>query len=193
MKVERVSYDVPTPSAVRGILEAIYWKPAIRWIVDKVTVLNEIRFENIRRNEVNGKIVPMRKLDYGAAEDRARTQRASLVLRDVRYIVNAHFDLTSKATKDDTPGKHLDIFNRRLSRGQCFHQPSLGCREFVAEFKERGSENEVVHDTLRGERDLGWMLYDIDFMNNMEALFFRPKMVDGVIEIKAPKSIDEHS
>nr|WP_273687733.1 type I-C CRISPR-associated protein Cas5c [Ketogulonicigenium vulgare] len=143
LKVERASYDVITPSAARGILEAIHWKPAIRWIVDRIHVLEPIRFQSIRRNEVGHK-APAGKIraamnrgdlaDLQILVDQDRQQRASNVLVAHAYVIEAHFDLTAKAGPDDTVGKHLDIFNRRAAKGQCFNQPSLGTREFVAHF-----------------------------------------------------------
>jgi CRISPR-associated protein Cas5d len=144
MKVERVSYDVMTPSAARGILEAIHWKPAIRWVIDRIHVLKPIRFQSIRRNEVGSK-APTGKIktamNRGSLEglhllvDEDRQQRASTVLTDVSYVIEAHFDLIKKADSDENEGKHLDIFNRRAARGQCFHQPCLGTREFAAKFE----------------------------------------------------------
>jgi CRISPR-associated protein Cas5d len=194
MKVERVSYDVITPSAARGILEAIHWKPAIRWVVDSIQVLKPIRFESIRRNEVGGKLSAA---SVGKAIKAARTealvsyveedrqQRATTLLRDVAYVIGAHFELTDKAGAEDNIGKHLDIFNRRARRGQCFQAPCLGTREFPASFEllEDGSEPPVPDESLRGERDLGWMLHDIDFANDMTAHFFRARMVDGLIAV----------
>lgn len=190
MKVERVSYDVMTPSAARGILEAIYWKPAIRWVIDRIHVLNEIRFENIRRNEVGSKIPEKTVLQamqgkpvaLGLDVTEDRQQRATLLLRDVAYVIEAHFELTERAGEEDTPSKHYNMFLRRARKGQCFHRPYLGCREFPAHFEllEDGVPIESVH---RGERDLGWMLLDIDFADNMTPRFFRAVMRDGVIEV----------
>ena len=133
MKVERVSYDVMTPSAARGILEAIHWKPAIRWVIDKIHVLKPIRFQSIRRNEVGSKVAGRKDQDGDEPRqprglhllvDEDRQQRASTVLADVAYVIEAHFELTDKAGPDDNEGKHLDMFNRRAARGQCFHQPA---------------------------------------------------------------------
>ena len=143
MKVERVSYDVITPSAARGILEAIHWKPAIRWVIDRVHVLSPIRFQSIRRNEVGSKApagTVKRAMIRGDLDglrlvvDEDRQQRASTVLVRPDYVIEAHFDLTERAGPEENPAKHLDLFNRRASRGQCFHQPCLGTREFAAEF-----------------------------------------------------------
>lgn len=194
MKVERVSYDVITPSAARGILSAIHWKPAIAWRIDRIRVLKPIRFESIRRNEVGGKISPASvtkaikaKSTAGLANyvDEDRQQRAATILRDVAYVIEAHFDLTAQAGADDSVGKHLDIFNRRARKGQCFQMPCMGVREFPADFTllEDGEPAPDAHDSLRGERDLGWMLHDIDFERNMTPRFFRAQMVDGVIEV----------
>lgn len=190
MKVERVSYDVMTPSAARGILEAIYWKPAICWKIDRIHVLNPIRFDNIRRNEVLGKIPAGNvksalkggevSLYQDATED--RVQRASLVLRDVCYCIEAHFELTDKAGSEDTVEKHYNIALRRLRKGQCFHHPYFGCREFPVQFE--CIEGEIPVSCYRGNQDLGVMLYDIDFADEMKAIFFRASMIDGVIDVK---------
>ncbi|MBN1227406.1 MAG: type I-C CRISPR-associated protein Cas5 [Deltaproteobacteria bacterium] len=187
MKAERVSYDVMTPSAARGIIEAIYWKPAIRWVIDRIHVLNSVKFDNIRRNELGGKI-PLRNITSAMNDGTTaleafiednRQQRATMILRNVAYIIEAHFEFTG--TEDNNDGKHLDIFNRRAKGGQCFHRPYFGCREFSVNFKL--IEGDIPHSQLQGEVDLGWMLQDLDFKNNMEARFFRPRMVNGVIEV----------
>lgn len=194
MKVERVSYDVITPSAARGILEAIHWKPAIRWVVDRIQVLKPIRFESIRRNEVGGKLSAAsvgKAIKAGRTDglisfvEEDRQQRAATVLRDVGYVIGAHFELTDRAGEDDNEGKHLDIFNRRAQRGQCFQAPCLGTREFPASFAliEGGSEVPPPDPALSGERDLGWMLHDIDFADGMTPRFFRARMVDGLIKV----------
>ncbi len=195
MKAERVTYDVMTPSAARGILTAIYWKPAIRWVIDRITVLRPIRFENIRRNELaaqgtSGVKIPVtnitKAMNDGQSpvetliEDR-RQQRAALVLRNTAYLIEAHFEFAGAA--DNNEGKHLDIFNRRVARGQCFHRPYLGCREFPADFG--ADDGERPPRELSGERDLGWMLHDIDFDNSMRPHFFRPVMRDGIIDVPA--------
>lgn len=196
MKVERVSYDVITPSAARGILEAIHWKPAIRWQVDSIQVLKPIRFESIRRNEVGGKLSAAsigKAIKAGRTDglvsyvEDDRQQRAATVLRDVGYVIAAHFDLTGKAGPEDNEGKHLDIFNRRARRGQCFHAPCLGTREFPASFALIEGEAGMPRpdETLAGERDLGWMLHDIDFADGLAPRFFRARMVDGLIQVPA--------
>jgi len=194
MKVERVSYDVITPSAARGILDAIHWKPAIRWAVDRIQVLKPIRFESIRRNEVGGKLSAAsvdKAIKAGRTDglvtfvDEDRQQRAATILREVAYVIEAHFELTERADATDSVGKHLDIFNRRARKGQCFHTPCLGVREFPASFQllEAGIVEPVVNETLKGERDLGWMLHDIDFADGMTPHFFRAQMCDGLIEV----------
>ncbi|MDR2788785.1 MAG: type I-C CRISPR-associated protein Cas5c [Candidatus Accumulibacter sp.] len=201
MKVERTSYDVITPSAARGILEAIHWKPAIRWHIDRIHVLKTIRFESIRRNEVGAKLPPasVRKAMKAASTaalalfvDEERQQRAATVLRDVRYLLEAHFELTAKAGAEDSVGKHLDIFNRRARKGQCFHTPCLGAREFPAcfEWLENGAAPPVPDADLKGEKDLGWMLHDIDFADGMTPRFFRARMKDGVIEVPSWQSAE---
>lgn len=186
MKVERVSYDVMTPSAARAVLEAIYWRPSIRWVVDRIHVLRPIRFMNVRRNEVASKL-PLKNITSAMQgkgtspvlyiED-DRQQRAGMILKDVEYGIEAHFEYTGQSDTND--GKHLDIFNRRASSGQCFTQPYLGCREFSADF---ALSNDFPDSPLRGQQDLGWMLHDLDFEHNMEAKFFRAEMVDGVIDV----------
>jgi CRISPR-associated protein Cas5d len=196
MKVERVSYDVITPSAARGILEAIHWKPAIRWVIDSIQVLKPIRFESIRRNEVGSKLsaasvkramVAGRTDELVTLVDEDRQQRAATLLRDVAYVIGAHFELTQKAGADDSVGKHLDTFNRRARRGQCFHAPCLGTREFPASFQllEEGDANPQPHASLQGDRDLGWMLHDIDFADGKTPRFFRAQMRDGLIDVSA--------
>jgi CRISPR-associated protein Cas5d len=196
MKVERVSYDVMTPSAARGILEAIYWKPAIRWIVEAIDVLKPIRFQSIRRNEVGHKapIASIRKaMNSGDISDLAlvveddRQQRAATVLVDVAYVIRAHFELTTKAGPDDNEGKHLDSFNRRARKGQCFHQPCLGTREFPAKFRLI-EPDESPPLTIGETRDLGFMLYEIDHAGDRASLFFRASLKDGVMRIPPPAS-----
>jgi len=188
MKVERVSYDVITPSAARGILEAIHWKPAIRWVVDRIHVLKPIRFETVRRNEVASKIPAgnvksaMNRGDLrglALAVDEDRLQRAMLCLADVAYGIEAHFEMTKSAGREETPSKHADMFRRRAARGQCFHQPCLGVREFPADVEPV----EVIPRAIAEHRDLGWMLYDIDYANNRASVFYRALMKGGVIDV----------
>jgi CRISPR-associated protein Cas5d len=196
MKVERVSYDVMTPSAARGILEAIHWKPAIRWIIDEIHVLQPIRFQSIRRNEVGAK-APVAKIrsamksgdlsDLSLIIEDNRQQRAATVLAGVEYVIAAHFELTDKAGPDDTEGKHLDIFNRRARRGQCFHQPCLGTREFPARFDLIEPETPMP-PAIAETRDLGFMLWDIDHGGDRASLFFRARLDNGVVRVPPPGS-----
>lgn len=189
MKVERVSYDVITPSAARGIMEAIYWKPAIRWIVDKIHVINEIKFTNVRRNEISQKISSSNvksvmnggNLELYQIAPVIRQQRASMILKDVCYIIEMHFELTDKAGQEDTPEKHYNIALRRLRQGQCYHHPCLGTREFAAKFEI--IEDKIPASFYSGEMDLGWMLWDIDFQNDMAPIFYRAVMKDGIIDV----------
>jgi CRISPR-associated protein Cas5d len=197
MKVERVSYDVMTPSAARGILEAIHWKPAIRWVIDRIHVLKPIRFQSIRRNEVGSKI-PAGKIktamNRGSLEglhllvDEDRQQRASTVLADVAYVIEAHFDIARKDDTDETEGKHLDIFNRRATRGQCFHQPCLGTREFAAKF-ELIPADAPLPAAIDETRDLGFMLWDIDHAaKGKPSLLWRAQLDRGIMSVPAPGS-----
>ena len=201
MKVERVSYDVMTPSAARGILEAIHWKPAIRWVIDKIHVLRPIRFDNVRRNEVSSKIPkpnPLKvmhdkkRLCFLVDDGDNRQQRASTLLREVEYIIEAHFQMTEKAGPDDNEGKHLSIFNRRAASGQFFHQPCFGCREFPASFELLQGEIPASH-YVGQTKELGYMLLDIDFANDMRPLFFRAIMEDGIIQPPSPLSDEVRS
>lgn len=193
MKVERVSYDVITPSAARGLIEAIYWKPAIRWVIDKIHVLNEIKFTNIRRNEVSSKISTStakqlmkgaKKPFYLSATD-DRQQRAAMVLKNVDYIIEAHFEMTDKAGEDDTVEKHYNITLRRLRKGQYYHAPYLGTREFGAKVELLENGNRPT-SALSGEQNLGWMLYDLDFSNpkDIRPQFFNATIQDGVIDLR---------
>lgn len=205
MKVERVSYDVMTPSAARGILEAIHWKPAIRWVIDRIHVLKPIRFQSIRRNEVGSK-APAGKvktaMNRGSLEglhllvDEDRQQRASTVLADVAYVIEAHFERTDKAGPDDSEGKHLDIFSRRAARGQCFHQPCLGTREFAAQFELLPPEAPLPEPEEKSAdlgfeqpRDLGFMLWDINHTaKGKPSLLFRARLENGVMMVPEPNS-----
>lgn len=199
MKAERVSYDLITPSAARGVLEAIYWKPQIRWVIDRIHVLKPVHFVSIRRNEVGKKMPSPSKKEMTGEEpasiglhiEEERQQRASLVLRDVGYVVEAHFELLDASEPE---GKHLDIFNRRARKGQYFHHPYFGTREFPAFFSlvEPGGDLPPCElaDHER-DRDFGFMLHDITFdqdhktkkVKDTTARFFRAEMRDGVIEV----------
>jgi CRISPR-associated protein Cas5d len=159
MKVERVSYDVMTPSAARGILEAILWKPAIRWKVTQIDILKPIKWESVRRNEVGSVMSPRSSCIY-VDDPKTRQQRAGLFLRDVAYVIHAYFEMTDKAIAEDTVVKFTEMFLRRAEKGQCFHRPYLGCREFAAEF-EIFTNGKPLPEPIPETRDLGWMLYDI--------------------------------
>lgn len=193
MKVERVSYDVITPSAARGIIEAVYWKPAIRWVIDKIHVLREIEFTNIRRNEVSEKISEneaRRRMNgtnepfYLSATEN-RQQRAAMVLRNVDYVIEAHFELVpEKAGPEDSVEKHYNMILRRLRKGQYFSAPCLGTREFGADI-ELIEDGIIPKSPLMGNRDLGWMLYDMDFTNSQDIKpkFFKAEMCNGIIDL----------
>lgn len=180
MKVERVSYDVMTPSAARGILEAIHWKPAIRWHITQIDVLNPIKWTSVRRNEVGIKMSPSSKQLF--VEDQ-RQQRAGLFLRDVAYIIHAFFKMTDKAGPDDNLTKHEEMFLRRAKKGQCFHRPCLGCREFAADFELIDNDKDLPQ-AITDTKDLGWMLFDIDFGHSEpKPMFFRASLENGSIVI----------
>ncbi len=192
MKVERVSYDVITPSAARSIFDAILWKPAISWQVTRIEVLNPIRWINLRRNEVSS-IVSARTattaMNLGTGNlalyvEEDRQQRAGLFLRDVRYRLHANFKLTKAASGQDSPGKFAEMFTRRAEKGQCFNQPYLGCREFSCDFRLVKEVDEPIA-RLNESRDLGWMLYDLDYSNSASPtpLFFRARLENGVVEV----------
>jgi CRISPR-associated protein Cas5d len=192
MKAERVSYDVITPAAARGIIEAIYYHPGLHWIVDKIYVLSPIKFTNVRRNEVKVKASSRSALTVmkgGSGQDLFIStsdqilQRASMILQDVHYVIEAHFEMTDKANPCDNAGKFQDIVTRRLKRGQCYYQPYFGCREFPAKFClwDKG-EITAIPDT----KDLGFMLYDMDYSDpkNIQPMFFRALMDHGVINLE---------
>jgi CRISPR-associated protein Cas5d len=199
MKVERVSYDVITPSSARAIFEAILWKPAIRWQVEKIEVLNPIRWINLRRNEV-GKVMPKVNPKTATASGKPmglniedeRQQRAGLFLYDVKYRIHASFEMTERAGESDTPTKFAGMFERRAGKGQCFNQPYLGCREFSCAFRHipLDKDNQVPSiepAAIDENRDLGWMLYDMDYSDPKDPrpLFFRAELKDGVVDVPA--------
>lgn len=195
MKVERVSYDVITPSAARAIFESILWKPAIRWQIRRIDVLAPIRWTTLRRNELAGKLSLASvhsAMRHGVGQlaqyiEEERQQRASLLLRDVAYRLYADFSLTERAGPDDSLVKFAEMFRRRASRGQCVNQPYLGCREFAADVSLTSPDQAAppCPPTLRGEYPLGWMLYDLDFTqaDDPRPRFYRPVMRDGVIHV----------
>lgn len=191
LKTERVSYDVMTPSAARGLLDAVYWHPGMRWVVDRIHVCAPIRFTNIRRNEVkdiisarNAKAAMESGEEIYLATSESIQQRAAMVLRDVRYVIDAHFEMTARATPTDNPGKFQDIMRRRVEKGQFYHQPCFGVREFPAQFKPC-EELPPCPEELAGEKDLGWMLLDLDYSDreNITPRFFRAVLRDGVLEV----------
>ncbi len=213
MKVERVSYDVITPSAARAIFDAILWKPAIRWRIKRIEVLHPMRWTNIRRNEVASVASPRSK---GIFIEDDRQQRASLLLVDVKYRLFGEFDfipldkrnkvknpvpewLVDSSEKDElakedikadeTEAKYAAMFERRAKKGQHFHQPYLGCREFAAYVRLVDPVKEPAQP-IQTTLDLGWMLFDLDFSdpNNIRPLFYRPQMIQGVIDVPHPNS-----
>lgn len=194
LKVERCSYDIMTPSAARGILEAIYWHPGMKWVIDKIYVRNPIQFTSVRRNEVKSKILASNVLQVYNGADKPLyistkediVQRASLLLCNVSYVIEAHFEMTEQANASDNPGKFKDIIIRRLRRGECFHMPYFGCREFPANFAL--CEEEEIHTAydVVPEKDLGLMLYDMDYSDpeNIQPMFFRAVMHHGVVDLR---------
>jgi len=203
MKVERVSYDVITPSAARAIFDAILWKPAISWRIHRIEVLNEIRWFSVRRNEV-GSVASTRSKGIFIEDD--RQQRAGLILRDVRYRIYADFAfippeqrmktrrplpdyLNDQAEEellraDETEAKYAAMFERRARKGQCFNQPYFGCREFSANYKLIDQDVEPA-EPISDTRELGWMLYDIDFADpeNPMPLFFKASLEKGIVSV----------
>lgn len=211
MKAERVSYDVPTVSAMEGLIKCVYWKPAIRIVIDKIVVFNPIRFINIRRNELKSKVLlssvkAQMKGEKDAAlyADDERTQRAGMLLKNVKYGVEFHFEMTGLQSEhdDESDEKHYNIMLRRLKKGQHFRQPCLGCREFSVSRLELVDEFDLtqVDKELKGDIDLGYMLYGMrfkdggkpvngdwenpKFSDEADAMYYRPHMVDGVIDVK---------
>ncbi len=204
MKVERVSYDVITPSAARAVFEAILWKPAIRWQVSKIEVLEPIKWINLRRNEV-GKTASVRVPAIFIEEE--RQQRAGLFLRDVKYRIHAHFELRDPNFHKPnfphlSPQKNIDeselenepnleikfkrMFERRAAKGQCVNQPYLGCREFAANFNLVDA-NTLTSEPISETRDLGFMLYDLDYRDTENPMprFFRSQLINGVVNVPA--------
>jgi CRISPR-associated protein Cas5d len=193
LKVERVSYAVPTPSAVCGIYSAVLWKPAIRWHISKIHICKPIRFVSFRRNELNTRAPSPKKNIvknggpaplYFVEDDRA--QRNTVALYDVEYVCEAFFTMTEAAGKEDNVTKFVDMYMRRLAKGQCFMQPYLGCREFAVDFSPVEGEFSIFDDN----RDLGLMLWDISFTpSGNKAHFFDAKLVHGTLHV--PETLDE--
>lgn len=191
MKVERVSYDVPTPSAARGMIESVYYHPGLKWHIRRIYVLNPIRFTNMRRNEVISKLLASSAHSAMMGTSNAPLyiatsndiqQRAAMMLKDVHYVIEAHFDMTDQAAPGDNPGKFQDIIKRRLRKGTCYSQPYLGTRECTAHFRLwEGGEIPSIPET----RDLGFMLYDMDYsdLNDITPMFFRAQLTNGVLDL----------
>lgn len=194
LSAERMSYDVITPSAARGIVESVMWHPGMRYVIDRIHVLNPISFTTVRRNEVKSKALAssVRSYVHGTGNvpyiDRKADiqQRASVILTDVRYLIELHFEMTEDANEGDTPAKFYSMLRRRLQKGQCYSQPYLGTREFPAQvslYEEEDPPAGAYSDV--DERDLGLMLYDIDYSDPQDYLpmFYRAIMRHGVIDV----------
>lgn len=194
LKVERYSYDIITPSAARGILEAIYWHPGLRWVIDRIYVNKPIQFTSIRRNEVKSKISAQNVLSVMNGGDKELyintktdiVQRASMLLKDVEYVIEAHFEMTAEANATDNPGKFKDIMMRRLRKGECYYMPYFGCREFAANFCLCEEDSIVTAYDGEPERDFGLMLYDMDYSDpeNILPMFFRAVMKNGILDLR---------
>lgn len=214
MKVERVSYDVPTPGALEGMLKSIYWKPAVKYIIDKIIVFNPINFINIRRNEVKNKVLlrDIKGQMNGKGNDPCiyttlnRSQRAAMVLKNVKYGIEFHFELTGLRSEDEenSEEKHYNIIKRRLEKGQCFRTPCLGCSEFPAKkivLVDRFDFDSISAEILnQGDVDLGFMSYRVDFKDGgkpvngdwnhpkfsdrASTIYYRPHMINGVIDVQ---------
>ncbi len=185
MKVERMSYEVMTPSAARGLLEAILWKPAIRWVIDEIRVGAPVQWLSFRRNEVNGRASNSER-NYFADEDRA--QRNTVALRDVDYLIRSHFVMTERAGPEENVTKFEEMFHRRLQKGQHFHQPYLGCREFVAEVSPVVDGFKPIEGSV--SRPLGLMFYDFDFRAAApKPLFFSARLEGGILKVPAFETI----
>lgn len=192
MKVERVSYDVMTPSAARGVLEAVLWKPAIRWEVTRIDVLAPIRWISVRRNEV-GAVISTRNVTsamqggstpLGMFVEDERQQRAGLFLREVEYVIHARFRMTPRAGREDGPAKFAAMFQRRAEKGQCMMQPYLGCREFAAHFAPATDEIVARKAEKNTDAPLGWMLHDLDYGDGRASpRFFRAELKDGSVHV----------
>jgi CRISPR-associated protein Cas5d len=192
-KTERVTYDCMTPSAARGILEAIYWHPGLKFYIDSIYVCAPIKTTNIRRNEVKDKIsgrivktaMQNGNKDIGIYTSDSIQQRAALVLKDVRYVIEAHFEITDQANESDNAGKFQDILKRRIEKGKCFHTPYFGVREFPVKYK-LWDKNKKVPTAYQGEKDLGYMLFDMDYQgtNGIEPMFFHAVLKDGKLDLR---------
>ena len=211
LKTERVSYDAPTVSALEGLIKCIYWKPAIRIVIDKIVVFNPVKFINIRRNEVKNKLpyksvksqMNGKKSDISIYSAEERSQRAGMILKDVKYGIQFHLELTGQKSgnEDECDEKHYNILLRRLKKGQFFRQPCFGCREFSVKSISLVDDfdYDAVSDELKGDVDLGYMLYGLKFADggkpingdwdnpvfsdSATAMYYRPHMIDGVIDV----------
>lgn len=194
MKVERVSYDLMTPSAARAVFESILWKPAIRWHVRRIEVLRPVRWVSVRRNEV-ASVVSVRNVSaamnggsgqLGLYVEDERQQRAGLFLRDVAYRLHAELEFIPDRAPEDTPTKYAEMFARRATKGQCVNQPYLGCREFAARFRLVDEPRKEPPPEASVDGDLGWMLYDLDFANPSDPRpqFFRARVDRGVLNLE---------
>lgn len=197
LKVERASYDVPTPSALVGLLNSVYWHPGVKYVIDEIRVYNPVNFINIRRNEVADKLsvsAVKAQMKSGSGElgiftKESISQRASLLLKDVSYGVAAHFELTEEKDANQSEDKVYAILSRRLKKGQFFSQPFLGCREFPAEVEW---VEELPQSTLDYTADLGYMLYDLQYKktssgeasDEADPRFYRPRVENGVIDVQ---------
>lgn len=191
MKVERVSYDIITPGAARGLIESIFWHPGMKWVIDRIYLLSPIRFANVRRNEVKAVLAGRNAQSAMAGKGNVKEictpqeiqQRASMLLRDVHYVIEAHFEMTKRASSGDNPGKFQEMTRRRLEKGQFYAQPYFGCREFPAHCR-LWSGGEIP--ALEVTQDLGYMLYDMDYTDpqNISPLFFRARLIDGVLDLR---------
>ena len=195
MKVERVSYDLITPSAVRGVLEAVLWKPAMRWVVQRITVLKPIRFVAVKRNEVASKVpsdfvtwARRNEAGRGFFADDDRQQRNALLLRDVDYLVEVVIELTDKVGPEESIAKFVEMFKRRVEKGQHYHQPYLGCREFPAEVELAHGDEVPDQELLGRDDDLGWMLHDIEYEAGKpkQPRFFHAVLRDGSVVVEPP-------
>lgn len=214
LKTEKVSYDVPTVSAMEGLVKSVYWKPAVRIVIDRIIVFNPIKFTNVRRNEVKNKLpISAVKRQMNGGEPAAiytseeRSQRSGMLLKDVKYGLSFHLELTGIKSEhdDESEEKHYNIMLRRLKKGQYFRQPCLGCREFSVKRIELVDDFDLsqVDGSLKGDIDLGYMLYGLKFADNgipingnwdepvfsdkADALYYRPHMINGVIDVQKYK------
>lgn len=190
MKVERVSYDVITPSAARNLLQSIYWHPGMNWVVDAIQVCNPIQFSMMKKNEVSHGIdldVFIKNANAGFFEsidtNKLRSQRRMVYLKNVKYVISAHFELTDES--NHSAADFAKIIGRRMEHGGFYRQPCMGLREFPAYYRQVDGFKSVCDETLKGDKDLGWMLLDMDYrdMKNIEPRFFRPVMHDGIFEV----------